>query len=199
MHAGRRRLLLAGAVAALAVAAVVATAIATNGRNVRGNLHGYQEVPAVSTPATGSFTAQLTQGGDAISYTLTYSGLEEDATQAHIHFGQRSVNGGISVWLCGNPSATPPIVTPPPGFDEPCPLRAGTVTGTFDADDVVGPANQGIAAGELAELVRAIRQGVAYANVHSKKYPSGEIRAQLRRGHRRGQFQGHGGGHRPGR
>jgi hypothetical protein len=92
------------------------------------------------------------------------------------------VNGGISAWLCGNPSTTAPIVTPPAGFDEPCPLRSGTVTGTIEANDVVGPAAQGIAAGEIGELIQAIRSGVAYANVHSVKYPGGEIRAQLRRG-----------------
>lgn len=183
MRARRTRLMWAAAVAAVAIAAVVATAIATSGKNVRGHLEGYQEVPAVSTVAEGSLTARLARGGDSVDYTLSYSGLEDDATQAHIHFGQKSVNGGISVWLCGNPSATPPVVTPPPGFNKPCPLRAGTVTGTFDADDVVGgAAAQGIAAGELAEILRAIRSGVAYANVHSKKFPGGEIRAQLRRG-----------------
>ena len=33
--------------------------------------------------------------------------------------------------------------------------------------------------GEYAELLRAIRAGVTYANVHSKTYTGGEIRAQL--------------------
>ena len=175
-------MLWAAGVAAVVAIAVVATAIATSGKNVRGQLDGYEEVPAVSTPAEGSFTARLARDGQSIEYTLRYSGLEDDATQAHIHFGQRSVNGGISVWLCGNPSATPPIVTPPAGFDTPCPLRSATLSGTIEPNDVVGPAPQGIGPGELGELVRAIRSGVAYANVHSKKYPGGEIRAQLRRG-----------------
>jgi CHRD domain len=30
--------------------------------------------------------------------------------------------------------------------------------------------------------VAAIRNGVAYVNVHSAKYPAGEIRGQIRRG-----------------
>ncbi len=33
----------------------------------------------------------------------------------------------------------------------------------------------------MAELVRAIRAGVTYANVHSTKWPGGELRLQLRR------------------
>ena len=53
------------------------------------------------------------------------------------------------------------------------------MTGTLEADDVIGPADQGIAAGEFSELVAAIRAGATYANVHSTKYPGGEIRAQL--------------------
>jgi hypothetical protein len=45
--------------------------------------------------------------------------------------------------------------------------------------DVVGPAMQGITAGQFDELVRAIRAGVTYVNVHSSLYEGGEIRAQL--------------------
>ena len=47
---------------------------------------------------------------------------------------------------------------------------------------MIGPANQGIAAGEFDELVRAIRAGVTYANVHSEKFPGGEIRGQIEGG-----------------
>jgi hypothetical protein len=53
------------------------------------------------------------------------------------------------------------------------------VTGTIRPVDVIGPAVQGIAAGEFAELVKALRAGVAYANVHSSIWMGGEIRGQL--------------------
>ena len=176
MRGKNTRLLWAGGLAAVAVTAVVATAIATHGSNkVGGTLRGYQEVPAVSTTATGSFSARIVNGGQAINYTLKYSGLEGDATQAHIHFGQKSVNGGISVWFCDSATNVGPGDTPT------CPARAATLSGTIDAADVVGPTGQGIAAGELAELVRAIRAGKTYANVHSTKFPGGELRLQLRR------------------
>jgi hypothetical protein len=87
---------------------------------------------------------------------------------AHIHFGQKNVSGGVAAFLCGGGSK--PAA---------CPAREGTVTGTIVAADVVGPSNQGIAAGEFAELVRAIRAGKTYANVHSSKFPGGEIRGQI--------------------
>jgi CHRD domain len=57
------------------------------------------------------------------------------------------------------------------------------VARTITADDVIGPAGQGIAAGEFAELVDAIRSGVTYANVHTlPQFGGGEIRGQIRRG-----------------
>jgi hypothetical protein len=55
------------------------------------------------------------------------------------------------------------------------------VQGTLHAADVIGPAAQGIDPGQFGELVRAIRAGATYANVHTEKYPGGEIRTQLRR------------------
>ena len=45
--------------------------------------------------------------------------------------------------------------------------------------DIIGPAGQGITAGEWGELVAAIRSGVTYANVHTTAHPGGEIRGQI--------------------
>lgn len=161
------------AIPAVLAAATVAVAGDNGTKNFRAGMIGYQEVPAISTVATGSFRAQLIND-NTLEYELTYSGVEGVATtQAHIHFGQRSVNGGISVWLCG--SAT----NPGPAGTQVCPLTSGTVTGTITSANVVGPAVQGIAAGQFDELVRALRAGVAYANVHSQTYPGGEFRGQI--------------------
>ncbi len=43
-----------------------------------------------------------------------------------------------------------------------------------------GNGTQQILAGELAEVIAAIRAGVAYANVHTTLSPGGEIRGQIR-------------------
>lgn len=65
------------------------------------------------------------------------------------------------------------------GDKPPCPPTAGMVTGVIDPADVIGPTAQGIAPGEFDELVRAIRAGTAYVNVHTNKHPGGEIRGQI--------------------
>ena len=44
---------------------------------------------------------------------------------------------------------------------------------------MIGPTGQGIEVGNLGEILAAMRAGHAYANVHSSKWPGGEIRAQL--------------------
>jgi hypothetical protein len=134
------------------------------------------EVPALSSPASGSFTATIDEDAQTLTYELTYQNLEAAPLQAHIHLGQRGVNGGVSVFLCGNAPNVPPATAPTPPA---CPEAPATVTGTLSAADVIGPAAQGIAATEFAELVSALRSGVTYANVHSVKYPGGEVRGQV--------------------
>jgi len=133
-------------------------------------LTGYQEAATVpiSTVGTGSFEASLNGAGDEISYTLTYADLEGGVvTQAHIHFGQRGVSGGVIAFLCGG--STKPA----------CPASPATVTGTITAADIIGPGAQGIEAGSFDEAVRAIRAGMVYANVHTTRWPSGEVRGQV--------------------
>ena len=92
---------------------------------------------------------------------------------SHVHFGKRAINGGISFWLCGTAAAPGPAGTPA------CPAPGGTIEDEITAADVVGPVGQGIEAMNLAEILAAMRAGHAYANVHSTKWPGGEIRAQI--------------------
>ncbi len=188
----RMRVKLAIGVAALGVAVTTAAAVAGDRGSLRTSLTGYEEVPAISTDGNGSFKASLNRAGTELRYVLRYADLEgvtpaqPGPTQAHIHFAQKSVNGGIVAWLCGSPSNPGPAGTPV------CPASpSGTVEGTITAANVVAPApnTQGFAAGEFDELVRALRAGVAYANVHTATYGGGEIRGQLddhgKRGHDR--------------
>jgi CHRD domain len=168
------RVKLAVGVAVLAAVLVAGTvAVAGGGSSIREELSGFEEDPLVrSTTGSGDFRARIHESRQELSYRLSYEDLEGDILQAHIHLGGRHQSGGIIVFLCSN-LPNPPVPTPA------CPPSPGSVSGTLGPDDVVGPADQGIAAGEFAELVDAIRAGVTYANVHTSLYTGGEIRAQL--------------------
>ena len=178
----RLRLKLAVGVAVLGAAGVGTAAIAHDRSRLDAFLNGYEEPPAISTEAKGFFKASISRDDTSIRYTLLYNGpfnpgaTTPTVTQAHIHIGQLSINGGISVWLCGTANTQPaPTVPKPPD----CPAPGTPVSGTLTSDNVIGPAGQGIQAGEFAELVRALRGGVAYANVHTTTHPGGEIRGQV--------------------
>jgi hypothetical protein len=173
----KRARLLVGAVAVGAAVAAVATSSAATARGeqdtFREQLTGYEETPvALSTTGNGQARIEIEDRDDEIDYRVSYSGLEGDVLQAHIHFGATAQSGGISVFLCTN------LGNGPAGTQE-CPPAPATVTGTLTPADVIGPAGQGIAAGEFEELVDAIRAGATYVNVHSTLYPAGEIRGQL--------------------
>ena len=143
-----------------------------SGRRLRATLQGFNETPANSTPATGSFRAVISDDETSITFELNYSGLVADSLFAHIHLGQKGVAGGVMIFFCDNSN--------PPHSTRSCPTREGTVTGTVTSADVLGPDGQGIAPGDFAKVVEAIRSGVTYVNVHSVKFPPGEIRGQVR-------------------
>jgi hypothetical protein len=168
------RVKLVAVVVVVSVALVVTTLAVAGGGNFREQLSGYEETPlALSTPGQAEFETRLDE--TAFSYRLSYRDLEAPVNQAHIHFGAEGQSGGISVFLCTNlDNSTVPT--------QECPAQPATITGTIVPGDVIGPAEQGIDPGEFGELVDAIRAGAAYANVHTAKYPAGEVRAQLERG-----------------
>jgi len=130
------------------------------------------EAGAINTDGQASLRTTLTS--DAIEFRFEFSGLTSNLVQAHYHFAQPHVSGGIMVFLCG-PAGSP--------ARQACPNAThGVVSGTLHAEDVIGPVPQNIAAGDLASVERAIRNGAAYMNLHTPNFPGGEIRGQLGRG-----------------
>jgi CHRD domain-containing protein len=141
---------------------------------IRTPLTGFEEVPSVSTRARGELVLRIDGNGGFVGYELSYSNLQGQVRQAHIHFAQTAVNGPIVIWLCGT------SFNPGPEGTQPCP-QSGTVRGTITSAHVLAaPATQLLAAGELSEMIAAFRAGAAYANVHSDLSPGGEIRGQIR-------------------
>jgi len=185
-----RRFLLLTAVPVLSLAAIGVTA--DNNHDRRSNqafaeLKPTEEVPALSSPARGHFKATIDEQNQMISYELSYDGLQAPPAQAHIHIGQRRVNGGISVFLCGNPPTVPAATVPQPPA---CPPAPATVTGVLTAANIIGPTAQGIdptsdTVNEFDELIALLRQELGYVNVHSARFPGGEIRGQLRFAHKK--------------
>jgi hypothetical protein len=173
----RARLFIGTIAAAVLSLTMVGSADDSASRNdFEARLIGPEETPlSISTTGHGHITLHINSLTEAIEYELTYDGLQGVAPTvpsgvvlfAHIHFGQRRTTGGVSAFLCGGSSKGP------------CPTPSGTVKGTIVPGDIVGPAAQGIDPTQFDEIVRAIRTGYAYANVHTTKYPSGEIRGQI--------------------
>jgi len=144
-----------------------------NATRFKANLVSTEETPALFEAGTGSFTAEIVANDTQINFTLTYQNLTGNPSAAHVHFGQRSVAGGVSYFFCGG------------GGKPACPANtSGTVTGSVVAADVVGPAGQGIQPGNLAGIIAMMRAGLTYANMHTAAHPGGEIRGQVR--HARG-------------
>lgn len=148
-------------------------------KNIKESLTGFQEVPSVSTTGNGQFNARISNDESRIDWELSYSDLEGAVQQAHIHIGNVSVNGGITVFLCTN-------LGNGPAGTQPCPAPPATISGTIVAADVspnipatLAARNQGLNTGEIDELIRAIRAGATYVNVHSTTWPGGEIRSQI--------------------
>jgi len=164
---------------ALSIAVVAAVSVSTlvwaqGFKKISEVLTGYEETPsAVSTTGNGTFNTRISNDNSRIDWELTYNDLEGAVQQAHIHFGQKGVTGPISVFLCTN-------LGNGPAGTQPCPAPPATISGTITAVDVTNLANErGISAGEFDELLAAIRAGVTYVNVHSTRWPGGEIRSQI--------------------
>lgn len=164
-----RKLAIISILVAIVTALTSSQAMASGGGDeFTATLSGYEETPqTLSSPGSGSFQATLAEDTPSLSFELTFGGLPTAVLAAHIHLGARATSGGVSAFLCGG------------GGKPACPPGGGTVTGTITPANVIGPAGQGIAAGEFDELIAAMRAGATYVNVHTSQFPGGEIRGQV--------------------
>jgi hypothetical protein len=161
------------AVAAVTANLLAASAAYSQTERFSASLGGENEVPPINTAGTGDFEMTIQQG--TITFSLSFSGLSSPLGVAHLHFAPSKVAGGVMIFLCGG------------GGQPACPAAtSGTITGTITAANVTGPTAQGIAPGNLDAALEAVRNDLAYANMHTANFGGGEIRGQVRRG------QGHG-------
>jgi hypothetical protein len=139
----------------------------------RANLTGAQEVPPVTTAATGTLTLDIDEDQTRIDYRLELvPPFSSNVRVAHIHVGPAGVNGPVILFLCTND--TPPAGVPAP---QACPTAGGTITGTLTAADLIPAAAQGV--NTFADAVTQIVNGNTYGNAHTDMFRSGEVRGQI--------------------
>lgn len=132
-------------------------------------LSGANEVPPVTTPATGNAT--LSVSGGQITYTVSVTNLQ-NAFVAHIHIAPTGANGPVRLNLCGT-GAPQPACTSGTGV-----LATGTNGTTVGTPAIT-----------FDSLLSAMRTGGAYVNVHTNApgctfgdpgcNTGGEIRGQV--------------------
>jgi len=133
------------------------------GDKFEARLTGDEEVPAVANRARARAKFVLNRDG-TLSYELRATRSIENVTQAHIHLGGRGQNGPVVLFLFG--------LTTGEGFRSGELISRGTVR---DSDVIAQPGFTPT----IANLVERMRQGRAYANLHTTDHPAGEIRGQI--------------------
>src|SRR5262249_30331449 len=146
---------LAGAILAAALTTISATY--ANAQEFSARLSGFQELGALnnqtgaifSKTGQGTLTFNLDPKNQSLTYTLTYSGVTSNVTQAHIPFGKARDAGGIFLFLCTN--LTPPVGVPtPPLCPNPSATGSNAVTGMLTPANVLAVAGQNIQAGDFS-------------------------------------------------
>ncbi len=121
-------------------------------------LSGQEEVPPVQTTASGMAWFKPMQ--DKVWFKLNVTDMQ-GVTQAHIHTGKQGENG-------------PPVVTLYKS-DTPQPINGKLAYGNITANLLEGP----MKGKQISDLATAMSNGSTYVNVHTEKYPNGEIRGQI--------------------
>ncbi len=131
------------------------------GKSFKAMLSGGESVPAVKTMAKGEATFTLSKDGKSLSCKVTVSDIE-NVTAAHIHLGKKGENGP-PVALITNEK------------------KAGKFSGTLAEGSITEKELMGSLMGKsVNDLIKQIKKGNAYVNVHTDKYPDGELRGQIK-------------------
>jgi hypothetical protein len=113
-------------------------------------LSSSQEVPANDSKGTGTADVTYNKETKMLSYKVDYTGLTGDATMAHIHgTAPKGTNAGVAHDLT--------------------PVLKKSASGSFVDSVKVGD--------KIKE--DSLLSGFYYFNIHTKKNPGGEIRAQI--------------------
>ena len=117
------------------------------------------EVHWRSPTAAGRPGLSLLVDNNSLRYKVTVQNLS-NITAAHIHLGQSGTEG-------------PPVVTLFSG--EPKNGSGTLASGIITRSDLMGP----LRGKDISDLLKEINNNNAYVNVHTERYPQGEIRGQV--------------------
>jgi hypothetical protein len=120
---------------------------------------GTQEVPPKDTKTTGTATFVPTPDQMTLAYRVDSN--TNYNTRANIHKGKAGENGPIVITF---------FTSPTPGGIVPF-----TAHGNLRANELEGP----LAGKQITDLIKMIKDGDAYVNVHTVQNPNGEIRGQI--------------------
>ncbi len=134
-------------------------------------LDGSQEVPPVSTFARGIGIVQFAANLRSASLQVSFTDLTGDFTRLHLHCNVAGQNGPVAagvidfVAIGADNSEVATL-----GSNQ---INATIMDGNFPSD--------GGACGisSVRDLFNAINEGGIYYNLHTKAFPSGEIRCQV--------------------
>ncbi len=140
----------------------LATAGIAAEKSFKAALSGSEVVPSVKTMAKGEATFTPGKDGKELMYKVTVSDIE-NVTAVHIHMGKMGKNG------------------PPVALIDIKGKKAGKFSGTLSEGKVTAKELLGPLKGKtVKDLTKEIEAGNTYLNVHTDKYPDGELRGQIK-------------------
>lgn len=153
-------------VSLLAISSVLILTISTssiyaqNEVKYNAKLQGSSVVPPVNTTAAGR--AVIFVGEDTLRWKLNITGIT-DPTMAHIHMGEKGVNGSIIADLLDTAKIEDKS-------------DRTIITGRITAADLEGP----MLGKELEDLQSAFNNATTNIDLHTKSHPNGELRGTIK-------------------
>ncbi len=127
----------------------------------RATLAGSEEVPPVTTTASGTSEFTLSRTNDTLFVNVTVNGLT-NVRFGHFHAGARGANGGVVAFLVDPPTLT------------------GVQNGRIGKQFITAANLSGTLANQpLSALIDQMRAGNIYVNLHTDANTGGEIRGQV--------------------
>lgn len=141
--------------------------------NFTSTLSGANEVPAVTTSASG-WANWVLEDGNTLQYEIYVAGIDS-VTMAHFHAAPAGQNGPIMAWFVPSETAR----TPGTGN-----ISVGTAGGVLRQNRVTRASLTMVAPFTWDSLVTRMQAGTTYLNVHTRRNPGGELRGQVVPGRR---------------